>query len=294
MNKVDIASWVGNDPDNIAFRQAAHTILHAISVKEVLQSSMIMKGGVLLALGYRSQRYTGDIDFSTPLKLSDFDQELFKEQLDEGLVSAVENLGYGLDCRIQRVEQKPARDDASFPTITTTVGYAYKRDTKAHIRLMQRRSLHVIKLDYSLNESIGSIDFFELEDGNVIRVYDTIELISEKFRALLQQEVRNRVRAQDLYDLYYILDVCSLEKDDKLKAHILLRLIEKSNSRNLVVSTESMGNKEIRRRSEEGYKSLPSLVEEELLDFDKIYYEIERFYRSLPWDTVANTKLLLK
>ena len=51
MDKIDIGVWVENDPDNIAFRQAAHTVLHAISITEALQSSMIMKGGVLLALG---------------------------------------------------------------------------------------------------------------------------------------------------------------------------------------------------------------------------------------------------
>ncbi|MCP3932916.1 MAG: nucleotidyl transferase AbiEii/AbiGii toxin family protein [Bacteroidetes bacterium] len=244
---------------------------------------MIMKGGVLLALGYRSQRYTRDIDFSTPSQLADFDQEQFKGTLDEGLTSAVENLGYGLNCRVQKIEQKPAGAGASFPTIKTTIGYAYKSDSKNHQRLLKGQSIHIIKLDYSLNESVGNIDFFELEDGNIIRVYDTVELISEKFRALLQQEVRNRVRAQDLYDLYYILDVCSLETDTEMKPHILKRLIEKSESRGLAVKMESMGNNAIRNRSREGYKTLPDLVEEELIDFDSVYDQVEQFYRSLPW-----------
>lgn len=284
MDKVDISTWVENAPENIAFRQAAHTVLHAISITEALQSSMIMKGGVLLALGYRSQRYTRDIDFSTPSQLADFDQKWFRETLDEGLAYAVENLGYGLDCRVQKIEQKPAGDGASFPTIKTTIGYAYKGDSKNHQRLLKGQSIHIIKLDYSLNESVGNIDFFELEDGNLIRVYDTVELISEKFRALLQQEVRNRVRAQDLYDLYYILDVCSLETDIEMKSHILKRLIEKSESRRLVVKMESMANDEIRKRSREGYKTLPDLVEEKLQDFDIIYDQVEQFYQSLPWE----------
>lgn len=287
MEKVDIATWVENDPDNIPFRQAAHTVLHAISITEALQSSMIMKGGVLLALGYRSQRYTRDIDFSTPAKLADFDQKWFGETLEEGLIYAVESLGYGLDCRVQRIEQKPARDDASFPTIKTTIGYAYKRDSRKHKRLQRGQATDIIKLDYSLNESIGNIDFFELEDGNVIRVYDIVELISEKFRALLQQEVRNRVRAQDLYDLYYILDVCSLGDETELKSQILKRLLENSNSRGLSVNAESMGNDEIRNRSREGYKTLPELVEEELQDFEIIYDQVENFYTSLPWEQTS-------
>lgn len=287
MDKIDIGTWVENDPDNIAFRQAAHTILHAISITEALQSSMIMKGGVLLALGYRSQRYTRDIDFSTPAKLDDFDQEWFREALEEGLLYAVENLGYGLDCRVQRIKQRPARDDASFPTINTTIGYAYKTDSRKHKRLQRGQATDIIKLDYSLNESIGNTDFFELEDGNVIKVYDIVELISEKFRALLQQEVRNRVRAQDLYDLYYILDVCSLGDESELKSQILKRLLEKSNSRGLTVNAQSMASEEIRNRSREGYKTLPDLVEEELQDFEIIYNQVEELYASLPWEQTS-------
>ncbi len=283
MDKFDIVSWVANDTANLAFRQAAHTVLHAISITEILQSSMVMKGGVLLALRYKSQRYTGDIDFSAPILLAEFDQEIYKEKLEEGLVYAVESLGYGLDCRIQKIEQKPAGDDVSFPTITTNVGYAYKNNTNAHRRLTEGKSSQIIKIDYSLNESVGNIDFFELENGNVIRVYDSVELIAEKFRALLQQEVRNRVREQDLYDLYHILDVCSLEKDEAIKKDVIERLITKSKARGLAVSSESMSNQEIIHRSREGYKNLPSLVEGSLLDFDFIYNEIERFYRSLPW-----------
>jgi hypothetical protein len=69
----------------------------------------------------------------------------------------------------------------------------------------------------------------------------------------------------------------------KEKGAILKRLIEKSHSRSLNVSVESMANEEIRKRSAEGYKTLPSLVEDELLDFETIYGEVEGFFRSLPW-----------
>jgi len=68
-----------------------------------------------------------------------------------------------------------------------------------------------------------------------------------------------------------------------MKKHILKRLVEKSSSRNLTVTIESMANEKIRKRSEEGYKNLPSLVEKDLLDFKTIYKKIEGFYRSLPW-----------
>lgn len=93
MTKIKINEWVqAAEHNQIPFRQAVHTILVAISGNKFLQSSMIMKGGVLLALGYRSHRFTRDIDFSTPATLEEFDQEDFRARLDESLADAVERL----------------------------------------------------------------------------------------------------------------------------------------------------------------------------------------------------------
>jgi hypothetical protein len=82
-----IRQWVDQSPDYRLFRQAVHTILTAISGAPELQASMIMKGGVLLALTYSSQRHTRDIDFSTSLPLREFDLVAFQRTLDEHLVA---------------------------------------------------------------------------------------------------------------------------------------------------------------------------------------------------------------
>lgn len=283
MQKFNIKDWVEADPEHLAFRQAVHTVLTAISGTPYLQTSMIMKGGVLLALVYESPRYTQDIDFSTPILLSGFDITEFKNKLTEGLIIAVENLGYGLDCRIQRIEQSPPRTDATFPTIKASIGYAYKSETAAHKRLSVGKSSRVIGLDYSLNEPIGKVDFIELTKGNVICTYDIVELVAEKIRALLQQQVRKRVRGQDIYDLYHVLTTHPLMNDQATKKKMLRRLIDKSAARNLSVSSESMSDPEIMRRTQEGYGSLDSVVEGDLLPFDIVYKEVERFFRSLPW-----------
>lgn len=284
MNQTNIEKWVqAADSKDLPFRQAVHTVLKAISGNEFLQSSMIMKGGVLLALGYKSCRFTRDIDFSTPATLEEFDQEYFKERLDESLAYAVERLEYGLDCRIQSIKQEPAGDEASFPTIKTTIGYARKDNPRSHKRLLARNSSDVIKIDYSLNEPVGNIDFFSLDNGN-IRVYDIIELVAEKFRALLQQEVRKRVRAQDLYDLYHVFEVAHDDISQKVRTKILQRLIAKAEARGLSLTAESMSNEEIIRRTREGYeRSLPSMIEGDLQPFEEIYPQVESFYRSLPW-----------
>lgn len=284
MPKFNIKEWVAADPDQAAFRQAVHTILSAISGTQFLQTSMIMKGGVLLALGYNSSRYTQDIDFSTAVRLPEFNQKKFKSRLDEGLVFAAESLGYGLDCRIQGMVQKPAREDASFPTIQTKVGYAYKSKKAEHKRLMAGQATKVVKLDYSLNEPVGHVELYELEDGNEIRTYGLVELIAEKFRALLQQQVRDRMRGQDVYDLYHLFTIHpDLVAQEGTKSKILERLVEKSAIRSLSVCVESLANADIRRRTEADYQNRYSEVEKGLPPFDTLYERVEEYYRSLPW-----------
>jgi predicted nucleotidyltransferase component of viral defense system len=282
LQKFDIKEWVNQNSDYLAFRQAVHTILIAIAGTPFLQTSMIMKGGVLLALSYNSPRYTKDIDFSTATKRSDFDLADFRRQLEESLIDAVETLGYGLDCRIQSCIQNPKSDDATFPTIQVSIGYASK-GTPAHRRLQAGGAADVVRIDYSLNEPVEETDLYELEEGSVIRTYSLVEMVAEKFRALLQQEQRNRVRRQDIYDLYYVLNDHPLRGDHRTKTRILERLIEKSRIRDLPVDPEAMSNPEIRRRSEEEYLKLAPEIEGHLPPFAKVYDFVETFYRSLPW-----------
>ena len=111
-----------------------------------------------------------------------------------------------------------------------------------------------------------------------------VELIAEKFRALLQQQVRDRMRGQDVYDLYHLFTMHpDLVAKDETKHKILKRLIEKSAIRNLSVSGESLANADIRRRTEEDYQNRYSEVEKGLPPFDTLYESVEEYYRSLPW-----------
>jgi predicted nucleotidyltransferase component of viral defense system len=282
LQKFDIKEWVNQKSDYQAFRRAVHTILTAIAGTPFLQTSMIMKGGILLALSYGSPRYTKDIDFSTATKRPDFNVIEFQQQLEVSLTETVEGLGYGLDCRVQSCTQNPKSDDATFPTIQISIGYAYK-GSSAHKRLQTNSATNTIRIDYSLNEPVEEAELFELEEGRVIRTYSLVEMVAEKFRALLQQEQRNRIRRQDIYDLYYVLSDHPLRDDAYTKARILERLIEKSRIRDLFVDPGAMSNPEIRRRSEVEYKKLAPEIEGELPVFGEVYALVEAFYRGLPW-----------
>lgn len=286
MQKFGIKEWINQNSEHRPFRQAVHTILTAIAGTPSLQTAMIMKGGVLLALSYRSPRYTADIDFSTATKRPDFDCDDFQRKLEASFIDAVENLGYGLDCRIQRCEMKPPHDEATMPTLQINIGYAYKDQYNAYKRLLAGRATAVIGLDYSLNEPVEEIDIFELEDGNIIHTYSLVEMVAEKFRALLQQEVRKRARRQDIYDLHYVLSDHPLRDDSDTQARILRRLIEKSRIRELSVHSDSMSNPEIRNRTALEYSKMAPEIEGDLPPFDEVYGMVEAFYRSPPWEKV--------
>lgn len=138
MVKFDIRTWVDENHEQRPFRQAVYTILTAISGNPDLRTDMILKGGILLALGYESTRFTKDIDFSTATKTKDFDVDQYISQFEGALFDAVEQLDYGLDCRVQSHRQNPPGEDKTFPTIQMNVGYADKGNAGAHRRLMAK------------------------------------------------------------------------------------------------------------------------------------------------------------
>ncbi len=283
LERFDITQWAQKDQEQKPFRQAVHTILTAISGTPNLQANMTMKGGILLALAYESQRYTKDIDFSTQKTLDEFDTEQFVKELDIGLTRAVEGLNYGLDCRVQSWKQQPPRKDATFPTIRINIGYAYMGNTQAHKRLVKKNSSHIVQVDYSLNEPRGDPELFEIEEGKVIQTYSLHDLIGEKFRAVLQQEERNRIRRQDIFDLHFLLKRQASATNPETKAKVLATLKEKARARCLEVNKESLSNPEIIRRSKAEYQTLKSEIVGELPPFDEIYASTKAYYESLPW-----------
>lgn len=186
----DIGSWVAdeNNPIDRQKREAFHTILFAISHSQNLHATMIMKGAVLLAIRYNCIRYTTDIDFSTHLKASEFDINQFLSNLNQSLILATETLDYGLDCRVQSHKLKPPNEDATFPTLKLKIGYAVKGDRNNQKRLLAKRALDVVAIDYSFNEITQETESLKLNTGETLSAYSFTDLIAEKYRAILQRE----------------------------------------------------------------------------------------------------------
>lgn len=280
----NIEDWVNSAPNSRdrEFRQAVHTILQAICRQNGLRFRVVLKGGILLAIRYKSGRYTKDIDLSSESPLNDGDKELTRQEFDEGLLDAQEMLSYGLACKVQSIQVDPKNvEKPTNPSMKIKIGYAYQGTTK-HKRLIAGQSPSVISVDYSLNEPVPNPETIEISPGEGLLAYSLIDLVAEKIRSLLQQEVRNRFRRQDIFDLHMIFtNLSDFDEEDKQK--ILHSLMRKSRARGLEPDIDSLNQGEIRRRAEQDYLTLADEIEEDLPNFDEAYQIISDFYMSLPW-----------
>ena len=283
IQEYNIRAWVekASTESNREFREAVHTILSAIAIDKCLKASMILKGGILLAIRYHSHRFTKDMDFSTERKPGDeITEDSIRKLLDSSLAQTVEFLDYDLDCRVQSSKIQPKDPNATYPSIKMTIGYAYKGTTK-HKRLLALRSPSTISIDYSLNETTPNIEtlILDIEDG--ILAYSLTDLIAEKYRSLLQQVPRNRIRRQDVYDLNLLVNMDNIDHIEKSK--ILDSLIRKSKARGIEPDINSFDDPELKHRAQIDYRTLEDEIEGELPDFDELFQRVHEFYKSLPW-----------
>ena len=287
IEEFDIKDWVEDAPTNRSnekeLRQAVHTILSAIASDSDLKANMSLKGGILLAIRYKSHRFTTDIDFSTERPLgSEITEDSIRQSLDSSLAQKVEELDYDLDCRVQSSKLQPKDRKSTYPSIKMTVGYAYK-GTSQHKRLLSLKSLNIVSIDYSLNEATPNIEDLKLNLKEGILTYSLTDLIAEKYRSLLQQVSRNRTRRQDVYDLNLLIerfgDINNFER-----SKILNSLIIKSKARlKIAPDINSFEDPELKSRAKKDYPSLESELEGELPDFEELFQKVAAFYRSLPW-----------
>jgi predicted nucleotidyltransferase component of viral defense system len=244
---------------------------------------MIMKGGLLMAIRYHSERFTSDLDFSATMLRSALDIKEFENSFRQSLSEAVTVTPYNLDCRLQKCRINPPSVDASFVNIEISIGYAHV-GTASHQRLIKGNSSTVVTIDFNLNERILGVECLHLGDGAMLQAYEFTDLVAEKLRSLLQQEPRNRYRRQDTYDLCLLL---KSPISDKEKRKILYSLLEKARSRNIDPTLGALDNPEVRRRAKRDYHTLADEVPGELPDFDESFDGILKFYRTLPWNLPA-------
>ena len=285
--KINIPEWVEvaqTDETTYRQRQATEIILHAIAITPALNKILCLKGGVLMGLVYRSPRQTGDIDFSVFTNESPDENTIdtFRNLINSALPRAAANLGYvDMVARFQSVKVLPPNryPNARFPALKLNIAYA-QRGSYQEKRLLEGNASNIIRLDISFKEEMSEFQVLEIADGEFRLAYSLNDLIAEKYRAMLQQALRNRHRRQDVYDLNFLM--LGLEMDDDAKAKILATLLKKCQARDIIASPDSINDPEIRNRSRSEWDTL-KLEIEEIPDFDSCFERIATFYSRLPW-----------
>ena len=284
---VSIARWVdeADDRRDREFRQAVHTILDAVAAIPETSEWIALKGAILLALRYDFTRPTRDIDFSTARRVQDVDVERLLSDLSQALPASAGRLPYGLACRIQSHEQRPASAAASFPTLRIKVGYSRQLDSRRMRQLQgQSGSTQIVTIDLSFNEPLLALDWLSIDAANpTIRAYSLVDFVAEKLRAMLQQPIRNRFRAQDALDLGYLLRSQPALQTALTRLAVLTTLRAKSAERQVPVRRDGLRDPEVRRRSERDYAAFAAQLTGSPLPFDEVYDSVKDWYESLPW-----------
>ncbi len=283
VRKIQIQRWIqAGDVSETEFREAVHTVIEAISLCPSLPEHLVIKGGILLAIAHDGVRYTRDIDFSTTRTVRTLPVKTILEEIQSTLARSIESLEYDLDCRIQSSELRPPDPNKNWPTLIIKIGYAPFSDRRRHARLMSGASPTIVRIECSFNEVINNVEALEIAPGRGLSAYTLSDVIAEKFRALIQQPIRNRFRRQDVYDIYMLLKVHG-EPDDVQKASILESLTEKAMSRNIQVTKTSLSDSDVADRARRDYGQLDAEIVGKLPPFKDAYAAVCSLYERLPW-----------
>ena len=249
---VDVAAWVARaaqDPVAHRQRQAVELILNAIAMTGPLNTELFLKGGILLGLAYGSPRQTTDIDLTAAFAADGDIDDRIGTLLNSTFPRTAASLGYAdLVLRTQSAKGRPNHifPDAEFPALKLKIAYA-RRGTNEERALNEGTPSSVIDVDISFNEPLNHVQVLELTGGQELYAYGVIDLVAEKYRALLQQIPRNRYRRQDVYDLDMLLP--GVLADEIAPVDILEALLKKCSARRLEPNRRSLDNTEIKNRA---------------------------------------------
>jgi predicted nucleotidyltransferase component of viral defense system len=286
---VNLEGWISkkrSDPLAYLERQATEVLLSALG-SSPFEGRVYLKGGVLMGILYDSPRQTGDVDFTTTMSPRELNKEKFQNQLDTNMRYAATKLGYpDLVMKVQSIREQPHPkffENASFPALKFKVGYA-KRGTPQERQVENGTGVIVLEADISFNEPVDQIQVVRVaETGSKIYAYSLIDLLAEKIRAFLQQEVRGRSRRQDIYDLAMLIERFPLDGEEMIRLHEVL--ITKCRSREIEPTRGSIRQPELIERAQAEWNTLAQEIGEDPPPFEERYEVVRSLYERLPWST---------
>lgn len=283
--EIDVAGWVERakaDPVAYRQRQTVEVTLNAIAMTAALNDKLFLKGGILMGLAYESPRQTADVDLTTLFEAGPEIDAQIAGLMNAALPRAAAHLGYvNLIVKVHSVKRMPKRifEDAEFPALKLKVAFA-ERGTKQEKALEEGLAPGVIDVDISFNETLRQIQILELTGGQELQAYSLVDLMAEKYRAMLQQKERNRNRRQDIYDLNRLIE--SKDFDDGFRSQLLDAFIEKCRSRHIEPTAQSLDDPEVKARSGKEWATM-ELEVGEIPEFEGCFARVSDFYRNLPW-----------
>jgi len=273
--RVDVRDWIARvrrDPVEWRRRQTGEVVLATIA-SLLPRHEFRLKGGTLMGLAHASPRMTTDIDLSAGFPPRPGISEVIGSSLDAALRPVTLRLGYmDLAVRVHSVKALPKGEfeRSRFPALKIKIVHSRRMsDTREYL-----------DIDISFNDPLGIADILLITDEDPLFAYGLVELVAEKYRALLQQIPRRRQRHQDVYDLHLLLT--GNETSAAFGREILEMMLEKCRSRGIEPERDSLNDPEVRRRSEANWKTLRLELETTPGFFD-CFAPVKRFYESLPW-----------
>jgi predicted nucleotidyltransferase component of viral defense system len=262
-------------------RFAQYGILRAISLSHELSRLLVFKGGNALDFIWQPNRSTSDLDFSIDMTQdgSNIEVESLRLLFDRALTGAGRALN--VVYRTQRFKLNPPGKQHTFGTFQARIGFALQ--DQPHLIAMIRNNQPispVIYLDISLNEVICAEQSIDISGTHLLRTCTIEDILAEKLRALLQQPIRKRTRAQDLLDIV----VCVREApthtiDSERVGQFLLR---KAAARSVPVSATAFRDADLIARTRQDYDGLQATARRHFIPFDDALDALFRFVDTLP------------
>jgi len=245
-------------------RLAQYGVLRAIAASTILRTSLVLKGGNALDFVWAPNRSTRDLDFTATEELGD---EVALRSVVEAALSRTRSI---LDTRfrLQKLERQPPGPDKTRVTWQASIGYAHRDDKRSLSKLAASESVsNIVPVEISLNDPVCEAVVVERADLRDVRVCTLEDIVAEKLRALLQQEVRNRYRPQDLLDI-----ACVVETNAALDIAKVARFLAiKAQARDIIVSKAAFAAPELKRRTKELYASMEGTTRVRFPDFDEAW-----------------------
>ena len=263
---------------------AIEIVFKAIALSDRLSEEWVLKGGNALKKAYRSPRASADLDFTELTVTSNESEETLATFLDQVVDELNENLNKLVgpsdyeDLVVQSTQINPPNvDSREHPAFTIKVGYTKREGRDSPYNA-------VVKLEITLNDTICE-DQPYIIDGGEIKVCSLNDIIAEKLRSLIQQkeEVRNRYRPNDVFDIWFFHTHLPQQFDYEKIARFLIEKSEGKFDIDLITKSTFIEDEEIKQRASVDFEDIEGRVEEidRFPTFEEAFEEVLAVVRNL-------------